>query len=60
MNDFVVGFLNAYFNMIQSIPEQWIDLVTILTFFVASMAISIFICSIGYFGFYIVRKIIHN
>lgn len=59
MNSIFISFLNAYFNMIQTIPEQWIDLITIMTFFIASMIISIFVCSVVYAGFYFICKVSH-
>lgn len=44
-----IEFCNWYFSMLHNIPERWIDLVIIVTFFAVSMILSSMICGLGYF-----------
>lgn len=54
MTDLFVEFCNWYFmTVLPAIPEQFIDLFTLVSFFVVSMLISIVTCSIGYIAFFL-------
>lgn len=49
MTDLFMEFCNWYFmTVLPAIPEQFIDLFTLVSFFAISMFISTVICTIGY------------
>lgn len=59
MTDLFVKFCNWYFmTVLPAIPEQFIDLFTLVSFFVVSMLISIVTCSVGYIAFFMIKKLI--
>lgn len=59
MTDLFVEFCNWYFmTVLPVIPEQFIDLFTVVSFFAVSMLISIVTCSIGYIAFFMIKKLI--
>lgn len=59
MTDLFVRFCNWYFmTVLPVIPEQFIDLFTLVSFFAVSMLISIVVCTIGYSVFYWIKKLI--